>query len=87
MREDWVEFEKMKESIHANQELMSFFNPNNSKDNIKDRFEEEIDSELLNFINTKLEFYNKMTERKLNRTLKDQWFSKLYDSVFRGLQK
>ena len=43
--EDKVEFEKMKKSIYANEELMGFFNTQNSKDNIQDKFNEEIAKE------------------------------------------
>ncbi|WP_459212763.1 type I restriction endonuclease subunit R [Aquimarina rhabdastrellae] len=84
--EDKVEFKKMKENIYANEELMSFFNNVNSRDNIKDKFNEEIDSELLNFIDKKLEFYNKMTEDKINTMFKNMWFNELYDSRVRNIQ-
>jgi len=84
--EDKVDFEKMKENIYANEELMTFFNDKNSKDNIKDKFEEEIDNELLNFINTKLDFYNKLTEDKVNLMFKTLWFNDLYDRRVRGLR-
>lgn len=84
--EDKVEFKKMKESIYSNKELMSFFNKANSKDNIQDKFSEEIDSELLNFIDKKLEFYNKMTEDKINTLFKTMWFNELYDSKVRGIK-
>jgi len=83
--EDKVEFEKMRDSLYRNEELMRFFNKNNSKDNIQDKFNEEIDNELLNFINTKLDFYNKLTDDKVNRMFKDAWFAKLYDVKVRGL--
>lgn len=83
--EDKVEFEKMRDNLYQNEELMSFFNKNNSKDNIQDKFNEEIDSELLNFINTKLDFYNKLTDDKVNRMFKDAWFAKLYDMRVRGI--
>lgn len=85
--DDKVEFEKVKKSIHSNEELMSYFNKNNSKDNIQDKFNSEIDDELLNFINTKLEFYNKMTDDKANMLLKNMWFNQLYDSRVRRIQK
>ena len=85
--EDKVEFNRMKESIYSNEELMGFFNKNNSKDNIKDRFNEEIDSELLNFINTKLDFYNKMTDDKANLMFKSMWFNELYDTMVRKMSK
>ena len=35
--EDKVEFERMRNNIYSNEELMSFFNSNNSKDNIQRR--------------------------------------------------
>jgi type I restriction enzyme R subunit len=85
--EDKVEFDKVKKSIHSNEELMSFFNKNNTKDNIQDKFNAEIDDELLNFINTKLDFYNKMTDGKANMLFKTMWFNQLYDNRVRGIQK
>jgi type I restriction enzyme R subunit len=83
--EDKVEFEKMKKNIYSNNELMSFFNNNNSKENIKDKFNEEIDNELLNFINDKLDFYNKLTENKINTMFKKIWFDEIYDKRVRGI--
>jgi hypothetical protein len=85
--EDKVEFERMKSNIYSNEGLMSFFNKNNSKDNIQEKFNEEIDNELLNFINTKLEFYNKLTEDKVNAMFKSLWFNELYDQKVRKGEK
>jgi type I restriction enzyme R subunit len=86
-QEDKVEFKKMKASIYENDQLMSFFNKGNSKDNIKDKFNDVIDGELLNFIDKKLEFYNKMTEDKVNSLFKNMWFNELYDDRIRGINK
>ena len=86
-QEDKVEFKKMKASIYENDQLMSFFNKGNSKDNIKDKFNDEIDGELLNFIDKKLEFYNKMTEDKVNSLFKNMWFNEIYDDRVRGMAK
>jgi len=83
--EDKVDFEKMKENIYANDELMSYFNNQNSKDNIQDKFNEEIDSELLNFINNKLELYNKLSDDKVNQMFKRLWFNDIYDRRVRGI--
>ena len=47
-------------------EKLGFFNPDKSRDNIRERFNEEVDSELLEFINSKLELYNKHTEDRVN---------------------
>lgn len=85
--EDKVDFERMRKNIYANDELMSFFNTKNSKDNIQDKFNEEIDNELLNFINTKLELYNKLSEDKVNLMFKRIWFNDIYDQRVRGILK
>ncbi len=85
--EDKIEFNKMKDNIYSNLELMSYFNPKNSKDNIKDKFNEEIDNELLNFINSKLELYNKLSEDKVNLMFKQLWFNEIYDNKIRGLNR
>lgn len=85
--EDKLEFDKMKKNIYSNDELMSFFNNKNSKDNIQDKFNEEIDNELLNFINTKLELYNKLSEDKVNLMFKRLWFNDIYDHKVRGLAR
>jgi type I restriction enzyme R subunit len=83
--EDKVEFERMRRNIYENKDLMSFFNNKNSKNNIQDKFNEEIDNELLNFINTKLELYNKLSEDKVNLMFKRLWFNDIYDQRVRGL--
>lgn len=85
--EDKVEFEKMRNNIYANNDLMSFFNTKNTKDNIQDKFNEEIDNELLNFINTKLELYNKLSEDKVNLMFKRLWFNDIYDQRVRGIMR
>ena len=85
--EDKVEFKRVKANIYSNNELMSFFNKGNSKDNIKDKFDNEIDEELLSFIDKKLEFYNKMTDDKANALFKAMMFNEIYDRRVRGIGK
>lgn len=85
--EDKVDFNKVKKSLYENDGLMSYFNKGNSKENIKDKFDEEVDSEFLNFINTKLDFYNKMTDDKANALFKTMLFNEIYDREVRGIRK
>lgn len=85
--DDKVEIAKMKDNIYTNEELMSYFNAKNSKDNIKDKFGDSIDNELLNFINTKLELYNKLSDDKVNVMFKTMWFNEIYDQRVRGIMK
>lgn len=84
--EDKVDLEKIQVDLFNNSELISFFNPINSKQNIKEKFFEEMDNTLLQFVNTKIELYNKLTEDKVNDKLKTMWFNHLYDRQIRGMQ-
>lgn len=84
--EDKVDLNNLRNSIMANDELMAYFNPQNSRDDVMAKFNEEVDSELLNFINTKLELYNKLTEDRVSKQFKRLWFDELYDDRVRGLR-
>jgi type I restriction enzyme R subunit len=79
--DDKLDLDKMKEKVMANEELMEFFNPDNTRENIKEKFDHELDEELLSFITTKLDLYKKLTEEKTNIMLKRLWFNELYRQV------
>lgn len=84
--DDRVELNKMRQRVVDDQELMGFFNTDNSRDDVKKMFEEKIDEELLNFINSKLELYNKLTEDRANGMFKNIFFNEFYDQRVRGLK-
>jgi type I restriction enzyme R subunit len=84
--EDKVDIQRLREKVTTNEELLEYFNPDNSRDNIRERFNEEVDNELLDFINNKLELYNKLTEDRVNTLFKQMWFNELYDSRVRGIR-
>ncbi len=84
--DDKVDLKRMRERIDTNNQLLAFFNPNNSRDDIRTRFDEEVDSELLDFVNEKVELYNKLTETSVNQMLKRMWFNDLYDARVRGMR-
>ena len=84
--DDKVEFYKMKDKLFANEELMSFFNADNTRDNIQDKFNQQVEDELLEFINNKLELYNKLTDDKANTMFKRLWFNEVYDRMVRGVR-
>ena len=84
--EDKVELNNLKNKVMGNEELLAFFNPQNSRDDVKSKFDEQVDSELLNFINTKFELYNKLTEDKVNALFKNTWFNEVYDDRVRGMR-
>jgi len=85
--EDKVDVKSIKAKIDANQELLIHFNPNNSRENIKSQFEKAIDNELLGFVNNKLDFYNKMTDERANKNLKDLWFNEMYNRFVKQIGK
>ncbi len=84
--EDKVDFDLIRQRIEADPDLMNIFNERNSKDNIRDKFNDVLDQALVDFIDTKLELYNKLSEDKANATLKRVWFNSLYDGRIRGLR-
>ena len=84
--EDKVELNKMRQRVIDDEELMTYFNTDNARDDVKKMFEEKIDEELLNFINSKLELYNKLTEDRANSMFKSIFFNELYDQRVRGLR-
>lgn len=83
--EDKVELTKMRQRVIDDQELMSYFNTENARDDVKKMFEEKVDAELLEFINSKLELYNKLTEDRANTMFKNLFFNELYDEKVRGI--
>jgi type I restriction enzyme R subunit len=75
--EDKVDFEAIRTRVEANADLANAFVLQNSEQNIKNKFEEVLDQALLEFIDTKLELYNKLSEDKTNAQLKRLWFKEL----------
>ncbi len=84
--DDKVELKKMRQRVIDDQQLMTFFNIDNARDDVKKMFEEKIDEELLNFINSKLDLYNKLTEDRVNGTFKNVFFNELYDERVRKMR-
>lgn len=84
--EDKVDLQHLRERLTKNEDLLRFFNADNSRDNIRERFDEEVDNELLEFINSKLELYNKLSEDRVNTLFKQLWFNELYDARVRGIR-
>jgi len=84
--DDKVELTKMRQRVVDDEELMNYFNSDNSRDDVKKLFEEKIDDELLNFINSKLDLYNKLTEDRANNLFKSIFFNEIYDNRVRGLK-
>jgi len=77
--EDKVDIMNLNENIVKNEGLKSAIeNPNNSLNSIKEKFNQIFDEILLEFVNTKVELYNKLTEKQINNIIKDKWFRAYY---------
>jgi len=83
--EDKVELTRLRKKIDENETLAAYFIPQNARDDVKAKFDETVDSELLDFINSKYELYNKLTEERANTLFKNIWFNEMYDRRVRGI--
>jgi type I restriction enzyme R subunit len=72
--EDKVDLGAMKEKVMQSEEMRTFQNPNNSRSRVKDKFGELIEAVLLEFVNTKLDLYNKLSDQKVKNALTERWF-------------
>lgn len=83
--EDKVELDRMRKNIIDDSTLMSFFNNDNARDDVRKMFFERVDDELLDFLNSKIDLYNKLSEDRANTMFKSMFFNELYDQRVRGI--
>ena len=83
--EDRVELTRLRQRIDSDEELAAYFIPQNSRDDVKAKFDETVDAGLLDFITSKFELYNKLTEDRANTLFKNIWFNEMYDRRVRGI--
>lgn len=68
-----------------NYEMALYFILQNSRDVIRAKSDETANTELLDFIISKYELYNKLTEERANTLLKNIRFNEMYDNRVRGI--
>jgi len=73
--DDKVDMQKIKERVHANEELRNVFKANNPQSVMRMKFEEVLDDLLLEFVHTKLDLFKKLSQPQINRMLKNEWYS------------
>lgn len=76
--EDRVDIQGIKEKIEAHDALRSAMNSDNTRENIRYKFENVLDEILLDFVNTKLDLYKKLSDAQINAFLKQKWFDEYY---------
>ena len=61
------------------------FNADNTREAKEHKFHQVFDDLLLEFVNTKLDLYKKLTEPKVNKTLKRQLFDVVSSEMSAGV--
>jgi len=82
--DDKVDLEKIKSRYEQHEELRAVMNESNTKDNMKYKSDKVIDSLLLEFVNTKIDIYKKLTDPKVNEMLKNKLFEGHYQQYTSG---
>ncbi len=74
--EDRVDMQMIRTRLEADEDLLTVLQANNPRDAKIYKFNQVLDRLLLEFVHTKLDLYKKLTDPKVNDTLKRQWFEK-----------
>ena len=77
--EDKIDIDIIKSKLEKNEELKSVFNPKNTRDNIKKKFDDIFDNAILDFVNNKFELYKKLSDPQINAQFKKRWFERLIE--------
>ena len=75
---DKVDIEHIRVKLEENEELKAVMNKDNTRENIKYKFNKVFDSLLLDFVNTKIDLYKKLSDPKVNDLFKRKWFEGYY---------
>ncbi len=78
--EDQKDLENIHSEIQESKELREFANPQNTKENVQVKFNKELDTRILSFIQSKLKLYQKLSKPEVNATLKTMWFAQYYQA-------
>ena len=72
--EDKVDIETIHRKVHGNEELRQVVDGDNTETNKRYKFNEVIDEILLDFVNSKLELYTKLSKPEVNADLKRELY-------------
>ena len=77
--EDKVDIETIHRKVHADEELRQVIEGDNTETNKQYKFNEVIDEILLDFVNSKLELYTKLSKPEVNADLKRELYQAYLD--------
>ena len=72
--EDKVDIETIHRKVHENDELRQVIEGDNTDTNKRYKFDQVIDEILLDFVNSKLELYTKLSKPEVNADLKHELY-------------
>ena len=72
--EDKVDIETIHRKVQANEELRQVIEGDNTDTNKRYKFDQVIDDILLDFVNSKLELYTKLSKPEVNADLKRELY-------------
>jgi type I restriction enzyme R subunit len=72
--DDKVDLERVQEELHQHEGLRDVMISNNTLQNKKYKFNKVVDDILLEFVNSKLDLYKKLSDPKVNVMFKSRWF-------------
>lgn len=73
--DDKIDLERIREQMNAHEELRNVMRADNTFANKKKKFDEVLDGMFLDFVNTKLQLYEKLSQPEANQMLKQSWFA------------
>ena len=73
-QEDKVDIATINQKVHDNEELRQVIEGDNTDTNKKYKFDQVIDEILLDFVNSKLDLYTKLSKPEVNQDLKRQLY-------------
>ena len=68
--EDKVDIETIRQKVHADESLRQVFEGDNTESNKRFKFDQVFNDIVLDFVNTKIDLYNKLTKQEVNADLK-----------------
>ena len=75
---DKVDIETMKKRVYEDEELKAAATADNTPENVRFKFDEVLESVLLDFVNTKMDLYKKLTDPKVSPLFKQRMFDGYY---------
>lgn len=84
--EDKVDLKHIHEKLRENENLKVVMTGNNTPANKQYKVNKEVDKLLLDFVQTKLDLYKKLTQPEVNALIKSKWFEALQVEMGRAQQ-